>query len=90
MVVDSLCVSSLNYPANYADSSNCFVTGQEAGWFIDVVSFETERNYDYLYLNGQQNNRFHGNSETDPDSYNYGGGGGGGGGGGYYNYNGGG
>ena len=54
-VIDSGCLSSGNYPLNYFDGATCSVEIL-SNWtgYIDVVDFELETFWDYLYVNGEE------------------------------------
>jgi len=51
--VDGNCVTSPNFPSNYSVNQGCSISVQENGKAISVGSFQTERNYDKLFVNGE-------------------------------------
>jgi len=51
--VDGNCVTSPNFPSPYADNQGCSISVQANGQAISVEDFQTEGNYDILFVNGE-------------------------------------
>ena len=63
---NTMCITSPNYPSRYQDNLDCtFAVQQPYLGAVSAVSFNTERGWDYLLINGVE---FHGSSYNSPTS----------------------